>query len=131
MLIWLHAAQGAGDWEAWSGSASSRVRKAAEDTFYGFTEFFRDLDADLKARRAKRDQQPRSLWEELADIGEEFVEFLEGATRASSYAFAHAQGIACMTDCLLACRYKTIMWTAWASSLAARLWCCSVMPLSQ
>ncbi|KAK9792701.1 hypothetical protein WJX73_007202 [Symbiochloris irregularis] len=68
------------DWGSWPGPTSERVRKAAEETFYGFADFFRDVDADLRARRARRDRQPTSLWEELADIGEEFVEFLEGAT---------------------------------------------------
>ena len=72
------------NWDAWSAPSAARVRKAAEETFYGFTDFFRDLDADLKARRQRRDRQPASLWEELSDIGEEFVEFLEGAARSSA-----------------------------------------------
>ena len=76
------------DWGDWSGATTARVRQAAQETFYGFTDFFRDMDADLKARRTRRDRQPTSLWEELSDIGEEFVEFLEGATgtKASSAA---------------------------------------------
>ena len=39
----------------------------------------RDLDKDIEERRKRRGKQtqPMSLWEELSDIGEEFVEFLE------------------------------------------------------
>jgi hypothetical protein len=47
---------------------------------------FRDLDKDLSERRRRRGKadQPMSLWEELADIGEEFVEFLEKEISLSS-----------------------------------------------
>ena len=60
-------------------SSGARSRKAAEEAFYGLGDFFRDLDRDrVERRRSKgRPEQPMSLWEELSDIGEEFVEFLE------------------------------------------------------
>ncbi|CAL8460714.1 g245 [Coccomyxa elongata] len=60
-------------------SSGARSRKAAEEAFYGLGDFFRDLDRDRVERRRSRGrpEQPMSLWEELADIGEEFVEFLE------------------------------------------------------
>ncbi|CAH2057507.1 unnamed protein product [Thlaspi arvense] len=42
-------------------------------------DFFRDLQEEFKNWEASAASQgkPKSLWEELADIGEEFVEFLE------------------------------------------------------
>ncbi len=60
-------------------SSGARSRKAAEEAFYGLGDFFKDLDRDRTERRRSRGraEQPMSLWEELSDIGEEFVEFLE------------------------------------------------------
>jgi len=61
-------------------------KQQQEEDFYGFTDFLRDLDKEIDnyatRRRAKRpggDTQgaPKSLWEEMADLGEEFLEFLE------------------------------------------------------
>ncbi|MCO5560356.1 hypothetical protein L7F22_013969 [Adiantum nelumboides] len=49
-------------------------QKKQED-FYGLGDFFRDLEADFKKKASTG--KPKSLWEELAEIGEEFVEFLE------------------------------------------------------
>ncbi|KAI5067309.1 hypothetical protein GOP47_0017837 [Adiantum capillus-veneris] len=46
-----------------------------EDVQHSFEEFFDDLQASFNNISAAN--KPRSLWEELADIGEEFVEFLE------------------------------------------------------
>ncbi|KAG1337845.1 dnaJ-like subfamily B member 8 [Cocos nucifera] len=42
-------------------------------------EFFHDLQAEFQNWEAgiNSEEKPKSLWEELADIGEEFVEFLE------------------------------------------------------
>ena len=37
----------------------------------------RDLEKEWGDRKKRRGKQDASLWEELADIGEEFVEFLE------------------------------------------------------
>ncbi|KAL5708087.1 hypothetical protein ACHQM5_018921 [Ranunculus cassubicifolius] len=50
-----------------------------EEDFYGLGDFFRDIQAEYKNWEASAGSQgkPKSLWEELADIGEEFVEFLE------------------------------------------------------
>lgn len=50
-----------------------------EEEFYGFADLFRDLQAEYQNWEADINSQekPKSLWEELADIGEEFVEFLE------------------------------------------------------
>ncbi|RCV40176.1 hypothetical protein SETIT_9G031300v2 [Setaria italica] len=65
---------------SWS-SYSSRESKstAEEEPFYGFAEFLKDLQTEFQNWEAglNSDQKPKSLWEELAAIGEEFVEFLE------------------------------------------------------
>eukprot|EP00898_Chlorokybus_atmophyticus_P001383 jgi/Chlat1/2245/Chrsp17S02785 len=60
----------------WGRETSSK--KKEEEEFYGFGDLFKDIEADLK-RRADRVKagKTKSLWEELADLGEEFVEFLE------------------------------------------------------
>jgi hypothetical protein len=39
-------------------------------------DLFRDLETEWKRSRGTS-TEPKGLWEELADIGEEFVEFLE------------------------------------------------------
>lgn len=51
----------------------------AEEQFYGFADFLEDLQAEFQNWEAglNSEQKPKSLWEELAAIGEEFVEFLE------------------------------------------------------
>mmetsp|Transcript_9518 Transcript_9518/g.11042 ORF Transcript_9518/g.11042 Transcript_9518/m.11042 type:complete len:318 (+) Transcript_9518:258-1211(+) len=63
--------------------------KQSEEEFYGFSEFFKDLDEEIasfsekvnKKGKKAADSKPKSLWEELADVGaavgEEFLEFLE------------------------------------------------------
>lgn len=69
----------------------SKARKAVkedEEEFYGFTDFLKDLDKELGEYAAKRrgrksakngtsSAAPASLLEELAALGEEFLEFLE------------------------------------------------------
>ncbi|CAL5219295.1 g1101 [Coccomyxa viridis] len=66
-------------------SGGAKSRQAAEEAFYGFGDFFRDIDKDRKERQKRKGkEQPMSLWEEIADIGEEFVEFLEKETGLSS-----------------------------------------------
>ncbi|CAA3003306.1 Hypothetical predicted protein [Olea europaea subsp. europaea] len=52
---------------------------ATEEEFYGFEDFFRDLQEEFRNWEADAGsrEKPKSLWEELAEIGEEFVEFLE------------------------------------------------------
>ncbi|MCL7045699.1 hypothetical protein MKW94_001688 [Papaver nudicaule] len=61
-------------------ASKNRSRKGQEEEeFYGFGDFFRDLQVEFQNWEASAASQgkPKSLWEELADIGEEFVEFLE------------------------------------------------------
>ena len=78
------------DWaREWAQSASRRASSSSsyssspppkEEEFYGFAQFFADLEAELedKAKKRPKDAPPKTLWEELFEIGEEFVEFLEG-----------------------------------------------------
>lgn len=69
---------------------AERSSNTPEEEFYGFgdfvrdvqisiAEFFRDLQVEFQNWEAgiNLEEKPKSLWEELADIGEEFVEFLE------------------------------------------------------
>ncbi|KAH8961998.1 hypothetical protein BDL97_05G078300 [Sphagnum fallax] len=71
----------AADWDPfqWSPSRPKGNSTVQEEDFYGFEDFFRDLESDMSKRQGSRSKQGKmkSLWEELADIGEEFVEFLE------------------------------------------------------
>jgi len=67
---------------SYSSSSSSSYSSAPppkEEEFYGFAQFFADLEAELedKAKKRPKDAPPKTLWEELFEIGEEFVEFLE------------------------------------------------------
>lgn len=63
-------------WEDIIG-AGAATRKKAEEAFYGLSDFFRDLEKDLEERSKKRGGKPLSLWEELAELGGEFLEYLE------------------------------------------------------
>jgi len=96
----LQGGSGGIDWNA-VGDAFKRTTsqpkrpKKEEEEFYGFGDFFqdlersaasglgmiqnafRDLDKDFQKRKARVTEQPQSLWQELFDVGEEFVEFLE------------------------------------------------------
>lgn len=60
-------------------SQRTRNQTQQEEEFYGLADLFRDLQAEYQNWDASISSQekPKSLWEELADIGEEFVEFLE------------------------------------------------------
>ena len=74
--------RGSSGGRAWDPFTTTSGRASApEEPFYGFKEFFEDLEKDLAAREAKRprDAPPKSLWEELYDIGEELVDFLESS----------------------------------------------------
>ncbi|KDP42220.1 hypothetical protein JCGZ_02950 [Jatropha curcas] len=75
---------------SYSGSERSQSSTQNEEEFYGFGDFlrdvqitigdfFRDLQEEFQNWEASASSQgkPKSLWEELAEIGEEFVEFLE------------------------------------------------------
>ena len=81
-------------WSGWGeptrppggGGPRRPPRADAGEPFYGLGDFFRDLEKDLAGRAAARrgagrgggpQPPPRSLWEELADLGSEFLEFLE------------------------------------------------------
>eukprot|EP00271_Cylindrocystis_brebissonii_P001331 TRINITY_DN1160_c0_g1_i1.p1 TRINITY_DN1160_c0_g1~~TRINITY_DN1160_c0_g1_i1.p1 ORF type:complete len:334 (+),score=47.10 TRINITY_DN1160_c0_g1_i1:569-1570(+) len=69
--------QGWGSSSTWQDFGAARER--VQEEFYGFSDFFRDLEKDLSARTeaTRAGQKPKSLWEELAEVGEDLVEFLE------------------------------------------------------
>ena len=63
-----------------SSSAYTREPKTTEEPFYGFSDFFRDVEKEFEERERRKGRdpsKPKSLWEELEMLGEEFVEFLE------------------------------------------------------
>ncbi|XP_038901084.1 dnaJ homolog subfamily B member 8 isoform X2 [Benincasa hispida] len=65
---------------SYSSTQRSQSRNTQdEETFYGLGDFFKDLQEEFRNWEASASSQgtPKSLWEELAEIGEEFVEFLE------------------------------------------------------
>ncbi|XP_047968006.1 chaperone protein DnaJ isoform X2 [Salvia hispanica] len=66
------------DYSYSAGGYQTRSREAEEE-FYGLGDFFRDLQEEFRNWESTVDTQgkPKSLWEELSEIGEEFVEFLE------------------------------------------------------
>ncbi|XP_041997913.1 chaperone protein DnaJ-like isoform X2 [Salvia splendens] len=66
------------DYSYSAGGYQTRSREAKEE-FYGLGDFFRDLQEEFRNWESTVDTQgkPKSLWEELSEIGEEFVEFLE------------------------------------------------------
>lgn len=62
--------------------AGRSAAKQAEEPFYGFSEFFRDVEGELGSRRKRAaSREAGTLLEELAAIGEDIledlVEFLE------------------------------------------------------
>ncbi|GBG78274.1 hypothetical protein CBR_g26305 [Chara braunii] len=65
-------------WSPFGGWGSSGAKSKEDEEFYGLGEFFRDLENDLNKRQQEMAEgKGKSLWEELAELGEEFVEFLE------------------------------------------------------
>ena len=70
----------------WGGFASGPqpqqpgrpASKGAEEPFYGFSEFFRDVENELGARRTKAAsrREAGTLLEELAALGEDILEDL-------------------------------------------------------
>ncbi|XP_022732445.1 chaperone protein DnaJ isoform X2 [Durio zibethinus] len=64
---------------SYSGTQRSQSTNVQDEEFYGFEDFFRDLQEEFRNWESSLSSQekPKSLWEELAAIGEEFVEFLE------------------------------------------------------
>ncbi|KAK4286548.1 hypothetical protein QN277_003089 [Acacia crassicarpa] len=63
----------------YSSQRSQSGTAKEEEEFYGLEDFFKDLQEEFRNWEANSTSQgkPKSLWEELAEIGEEFVEFLE------------------------------------------------------
>ncbi|CAI6005224.1 unnamed protein product [Closterium sp. NIES-64] len=58
--------------DAWKGL------KNKPDDFYSLDDFFKDLQKDFEEKQKERGTgKPKSLWEELADLGEDLVDFLE------------------------------------------------------
>jgi curved DNA-binding protein CbpA len=59
-----------------AGRASARPQ---DEPFYGFSDFWRDMEKEFEAFEKSRPDpgKPRTLWEELGALGEEFVDFLE------------------------------------------------------
>eukprot|EP00850_Spirogloea_muscicola_P006954 SM000034S12708 [mRNA] locus=s34:284792:286477:+ [translate_table: standard] len=61
----------------WATGGGGANAPSPEEAFYGIGDFFADLQKDLERRSAARREKPKSLWEEISELGEEFVEFLE------------------------------------------------------
>ncbi|CAI7846574.1 unnamed protein product, partial [Closterium sp. NIES-53] len=58
--------------DAWKGPTNK------PDDFYSLDDFFKDLQKDFEEKQKERGTgKPKSLWEELADLGEDLVDFLE------------------------------------------------------
>jgi len=74
---------GWGDFSGWgstsSSSTSGRRPTQQEEEFYGLEQFFTDLEKEFESwSKSKKDSgKPMSLWEELAAVGEELVDYLE------------------------------------------------------
>lgn len=64
------------DTYGWKQPPSEKKQASEPEEFYGLGDLFRDLENEWK-NKSKQSNEPKDLWEELADIGEEFVEFLE------------------------------------------------------
>ncbi|CAI9106838.1 OLC1v1006071C1 [Oldenlandia corymbosa var. corymbosa] len=78
--ILLNQSERRSESSSYSTSERNRSRTSQDDEeFYGFGDFLKDLQEEFQNWEAGVNSQgkPKSLWEELAEIGEEFVEFLE------------------------------------------------------
>ncbi len=87
--IFPSAMQGGFDWsglgdfgrQTWQRTTASNKTKQEQEEFYGFSEFFRDVEEEFSKRRRRGGREPGTLLEELAALGEgileDFVEFLE------------------------------------------------------
>ena len=80
--------QSTGEGFDWRGWASESAEKAKEP-FYGFTDFFKDLEADINRRQRKREAKPQTLYQELSELGEEFVEWLESGVGGAAPKCVH------------------------------------------
>ena len=60
-------------------SSSSRGTREEDEPFYGFSDFWSDMEKEFAEFEKKRPDlgRPRTLWEELEALGEELVDFLE------------------------------------------------------
>jgi len=85
-LFWKKNGAGGGGWAGASSSSyaarpkQQQQQNAEEQPFYGFSDFFRDVEkefAERERRKGRDPSKPKSIWEELEMLGEEFVEFLE------------------------------------------------------
>ncbi|GAQ84079.1 chaperone DnaJ-domain superfamily protein [Klebsormidium nitens] len=80
---WGFPSGGATDWDPLDPFGYKKKRttggKQEEEEFYGLGDFFRDLQKEVEGWQSDRgsSEAPKSLWEEMAEVGEEFVEFLE------------------------------------------------------
>ncbi len=84
-----HFVQGGFDWggigdfgrQTWQRTTTSAKPKQAQEEFYGFSDFFRDVEEEFSKRKTRGGREPGTLLEELAALGEgileDFVEFLE------------------------------------------------------
>ncbi|GMH32990.1 hypothetical protein BSKO_00824 [Bryopsis sp. KO-2023] len=62
----------------WGQPAQGKSYKTKDAEFYGFDDFFNDLEKDFAEwEKQSKSGKPKSLWAELEDLGLEFVEFLE------------------------------------------------------
>ena len=79
---WGGFASGLGGFSSPGKQGAPRKPREPEEPFYGFNEFFKDVETEWgKRRKRAASQEPGTLLEELAAIGEDiltdFVEFLE------------------------------------------------------
>ncbi|KAM1695219.1 hypothetical protein TB2_028960 [Malus domestica] len=67
------------DYSYSSAQRNQSKKSQDEEEFYGFEDFFKDIQEEFQNWEASASSQgkPKSLWEELGEIGEELVEFLE------------------------------------------------------
>ena len=62
-----------------NGSYYREKRRQEEEDFYGLGDLFRDIENEWQRASGARPAggEPKSLWEELADIGEDLLDYLE------------------------------------------------------
>ena len=107
MYMLLYAAQGGFDWggigdfgrQTWQRTTTSTKSKQPQEEFYGFSDFFRDVEEEFSKRRSRGGREPGTLLEELAALGEgileDFVEFLE-----RELGIPPEEGIIAVADCI-------------------------------
>uniref|UniRef100_A0A7S0H5M6 J domain-containing protein n=1 Tax=Amorphochlora amoebiformis TaxID=1561963 RepID=A0A7S0H5M6_9EUKA len=72
-------------------TASPSPSTSSMDEWYGFEQFFMDLLKDEMNRKKRDGTRPKSLWEELAELGEEIVEDLLDVLEDGAEAFSGMQ----------------------------------------